>query len=62
VANEAVRERSPGEYVVDVPGSPELVATVAIWMRDRGVQLDELHTGRRTLEEVFLRLTGEEAP
>jgi len=55
----AVREARPGEYVVGAPGSPDLVATLAIWMRDQGHQIDELRTGRRSLEEVFLRLTSE---
>jgi hypothetical protein len=35
------------------------VADLAVWMRDHGHQIDELRTGRRSLEEVFLRLTGE---
>ncbi|MFA5882512.1 MAG: ABC transporter ATP-binding protein [Acidimicrobiia bacterium] len=55
----AVRESRPGEYVVAAPGSPDLVANLAIWMRDHGHQIDELRTGRRSLEEVFLRLTSE---
>ncbi|GMU77746.1 MAG: spermidine/putrescine ABC transporter ATP-binding protein [Acidimicrobiia bacterium] len=54
-----VHEARPGEYTIAVPGSPELVATLAVWMRDHGHQIDELHTGRRSLEEVFLRLTSE---
>jgi ABC-2 type transport system ATP-binding protein len=61
VPPDAIRESRPGEYVVAAPGSPELVAQLAIWMRDHRAQIDELHTGRRTLEEVFLRLTSEGA-
>jgi len=57
---ERIRETRPGEYVVAAAGKPALIADLAAWMRDRGYQLDELHTGRRTLEEVFLRLTSEE--
>ena len=38
----------------------EVRARVAIWMRDQGLQIDELRTGRRSLEEVFLRLTSED--
>ena len=56
-----VREPRPGEYVVEAPGSPALVADLAVWMRDAGHQIDELRTGRRSLEEVFLRLTGDTA-
>jgi len=59
LAADAVVESRPGEYVVAAPGSPALVADVAIWMRDHGHQLDELRTGRRSLEEVFLRLTSD---
>jgi ABC-2 type transport system ATP-binding protein len=49
----------PGEYVIAAAGKPPLGADLAAWLRDRDVLIDELHTGRRTLEEVFLRLTGE---
>jgi ABC-2 type transport system ATP-binding protein len=59
LATDRVRETRPGEYTVTAPGSPGLVADLAVWMRDRGYQIDELRTGRRSLEEVFLRLTSE---
>jgi ABC-2 type transport system ATP-binding protein len=59
VAADRVREPRPGEYTVAAAGSPGLVADLAVWMRDHGHQIDELRTGRRSLEEVFLRLTGE---
>jgi ABC-2 type transport system ATP-binding protein len=62
LGSERVRERRPGEYVVAAPGTPDLVADLAAWMRDRGHRIDVLHTGRRSLEEVFLRLTGDDAP
>jgi len=58
----AVREKRPGEYVIAAAGKPALVADLAVWLRDRDAQVEELHTGRRTLEEVFLRLTGERIP
>ncbi len=57
-----VREARPGEYVVDVAASPGLIAALAGWLRDRDVTLGELRAGRRSLEEVFLRLTSEERP
>jgi ABC-2 type transport system ATP-binding protein len=47
------------EYVVGGTPSPELVATLGTWLRDRDVQLTELRTGQASLEEVFLRLTEE---
>ena len=55
----AVSEDRPGEYVVRADPSPELVASLANWLRDRGVVLGDLRAGRRSLEEVFLSLTGE---
>jgi len=56
----AVVERSAdGRYVLHTPATPTLIATLASWLRDEDLTLDELTTGRRTLEEVFLRLTAE---
>jgi ABC-2 type transport system ATP-binding protein len=57
-----VRELRAGEYVVAAPGTPKLVAEIALWMRDRDAPIDELRTGRRSLEEVFLRLTSQRVP
>jgi ABC-2 type transport system ATP-binding protein len=54
-----VREHRPGEYVIDVPATPELVAALAVWLRDREVTLGDLRAGRSSLEDVFLRLTSE---
>ena len=48
--------------MIAAAGKPALVADLAVWLRDRDAQVEELHTGRRTLEEVFLRLTGERIP
>jgi ABC-2 type transport system ATP-binding protein len=55
----AVRERGAGDYVVEVAATPELVACLAAWLRDEHVLISELRAGRRSLEDVFLRLTGE---
>jgi ABC-2 type transport system ATP-binding protein len=54
-----VHEARAGTYVIDAAATPELIADLAIWLRDRGVRIGELQTGRRSLEEVFLRLTSE---
>jgi ABC-2 type transport system ATP-binding protein len=54
----AVTEPRPGEYLVRAAGTPTLVADLATWLRDHDVRLGELRAGRRSLEEVFLRLTG----
>ncbi len=55
-----VIEERPGAYLVRVDATPQLVATLAIWLRDHDVRIGELRTGRRTLEEVFLNLTSED--
>jgi ABC-2 type transport system ATP-binding protein len=60
LATDAVRESRPGEYRVRVDMTPELVADLAIWLRDKGYGLTELRTEHATLEEVFLQLTRED--
>jgi ABC-2 type transport system ATP-binding protein len=54
-----LRESRAGTYVIEATATPELVADLAVWLRDHGIRIGELQTGRRSLEEVFLRLTGE---
>jgi ABC-2 type transport system ATP-binding protein len=57
VAGEAV----PGRYTVegrDTPLGPGAVATVTAWCAAHGVLPEGLAFGRRTLEDVFLELTG----
>jgi ABC-2 type transport system ATP-binding protein len=56
-----VREIRPGEYVVDVPASPALVAQLTAWLHDQDILVSELRAGQGSLEEMFLRLTGEES-
>jgi ABC-2 type transport system ATP-binding protein len=56
----AVREERAGHYVVDGEATPDRIATLAVWLRDQGVPLEELRAGRSSLEEAFLRLTSEE--
>jgi ABC-2 type transport system ATP-binding protein len=53
----AVREVRPGQYELDAEGTPALLAELTAWLRDRDVRLGELRAGRRSLEEVFLRVT-----
>ncbi len=56
----SVKESAAGDYVVAAPSTPELMAVLTGWMRDHGVSLTELRSGRRqSLEDVFLRLTGQ---
>ncbi|MEX2100234.1 MAG: ABC transporter ATP-binding protein [Acidimicrobiia bacterium] len=55
----AVRELRSGDYVIAAVATPELVACLTSWLRDKQVLISELRAGRRSLEDVFLRLTGE---
>jgi ABC-2 type transport system ATP-binding protein len=62
LAADAVNEIRPGDYVVAAASTPMLLADLTAWLRDEDVSLVELRTGRRSLEEVFLRMTSEERP
>jgi len=55
----AVEER-PGEYVITGAVTPRLLASVTAWCADHGALVAALRTGQRTLEDVFLDLTGHE--
>jgi ABC-2 type transport system ATP-binding protein len=57
-AGSRAHEASPGHYVVEGDVDPGFVATVTSWCAGRGVMPDRLSTGGRTLEDVFLDLTG----
>jgi ABC-2 type transport system ATP-binding protein len=55
-----VSEPRRGEYLVSVGGpvDPRLVAAVTAWCADQDVLAEELTVRRRSLEDVFLDLTG----
>ncbi len=53
-----VRETSPGCYRVEGTVNPQLLATVTSWCAAHGVMPEGLAVARRTLEDVFLELTG----
>lgn len=53
-------ELSPGRYRVSGNVGPQLLATLTAWCAARGVMPQGLEVGRRTLEDVFLELTGKE--
>jgi ABC-2 type transport system ATP-binding protein len=57
---EVVEDRV-GEYVIRAAGTPARIADLACYLRDANVTLAALQGGRRSLEEVFLQLTAEEA-
>ncbi len=51
-------EESPGRYLVSGEMSPQLLATVTVWCAAQGVLAEDLAVERRSLEDVFLDLTG----
>jgi ABC-2 type transport system ATP-binding protein len=53
-----VSEPRPGEYLVEGPLDPHLLAALTAWCAARGVFADDLRVERRSLEDVFLELTG----
>ncbi|MFD6175835.1 MULTISPECIES: ABC transporter ATP-binding protein [unclassified Isoptericola] len=54
----AVAEPQPGSYVVTGPAGPRALAALTGWLADQDVLASRLTVGRRTLEDVFLDLTG----
>ena len=58
----AAKESPAGHYLVEVHNrvDPRLVAAVTAWCAERGVLAQELRIESRTLEDVFLELTGRE--
>jgi len=56
------KESPAGHYVIEVPGAvdPPLLAAVTAWCAERGVLATSLRIESRTLEDVFLELTGKE--
>jgi len=51
-------ESEPGVYVLTGAVEPATLAAVTSWLADRGVLARSVTTGARTLEDVFLDLTG----
>ena len=56
----SIREERPGFYVMQTARPIDLLAEITSWGRDRGILLNDLRVGHESLEEVFLRLTGNE--
>jgi ABC-2 type transport system ATP-binding protein len=56
----AAKESPAGHYIIEGLVDPELLATVTAWCAAEGVTADDLRVERRTLEDVFLELTGRE--
>jgi ABC-2 type transport system ATP-binding protein len=52
------REVSAGHYLVEGDVTPQLLATVTSWCAAYGVMAEDLRVEQRTLEDVFLEVTG----
>ena len=59
-ADALAAELTPGSYRIEGRIDPQLLATVTSWCAQHGVMPDRLSVERRTLEDVFLELTGKE--
>ncbi|GAA2089187.1 ABC transporter ATP-binding protein [Actinomadura alba] len=59
-AGSAAKESPAGHYLIEGEVRPELLATVTTWCASHGVLAEDLRIERRTLEDVFLELTGRE--
>jgi len=57
-----VKESPAGQYLVELPAAadPQVVATVTAWCAEQGVLATNLQIESRSLEDVFLDLTGRE--
>ncbi len=57
-----VKESPAGAYLIELPSGvdPQVVATVTAWCAEQGVLARNLRIESRTLEDVFLELTGRE--
>ncbi len=58
----AAKESPAGHYVIEVHGAvdPQLLAAVTAWCAEHNVLAKDLRIESRTLEDVFLELTGRE--
>src|SRR5690606_41052259 len=55
-----VVEVAPGDYVVAAPPAPATVAALTAWLAEHDLPLGDLRAGRQRLEDVYLRLTGQQ--
>ena len=55
-----VVESSPGEYLVEGHIDPQVLATVTAWCARVDVLATDMRVEQRSLEDVFLELTGRE--
>ncbi|GAA3490143.1 ABC transporter ATP-binding protein [Streptomyces cremeus] len=59
-ADTVAEELIPGTYRIGGKIDPQLLATVTTWCAQHGVLPDGISVERRTLEDVFLELTGKD--
>ncbi len=61
-AGSLAKESPAGQYLLELPAGvdPQILATVTAWCAERGVLARNLRIESRTLEDVFLELTGRE--
>ncbi|AHH97079.1 ABC transporter [Kutzneria albida DSM 43870] len=55
-----VDEVGPGSYLVGGRVDPQVISTVTAWCAQQGVLAEEMRVAKRSLEDVFLELTGRE--
>ena len=55
-----VAEALAGRYLVQGRIDPAVLSAVTAWCAEQGVLADEVQVARRSLEDVFLELTGRE--
>jgi ABC-2 type transport system ATP-binding protein len=53
-------EHAPGEYLVEGRVDPQVLATVAAWCARHDILATDMRVEQRSLEDVFLDLTGRE--
>lgn len=55
-----VREQAPGEYLVEGTIDPQVLATVTAWCARLNILATDMRVEQRSLEDVFLDVTGKE--
>ena len=55
----SVVEERPGDYLLPVPATPANLARLTAWLAEHDVAVADIRAGRQSLEDVFLRLTGQ---
>jgi ABC-2 type transport system ATP-binding protein len=53
-------EEAPGRYLIGGEVNPQLLASLTAWCAEQNVLAEHLSVERRSLEDVFLELTGHE--